>query len=263
MNYQNQVPDSYLNQVKVILPEQQYQNDAPVPPPQEMPQVPYSYFYIPPQIQQDEVFYFERPRKELDLKLFESIDPQKIVQTGDIQSVEFYLKTILNSKVTGRNKQLGTKSMSNAFTIMQLGAQYLTKLRANRYLPFGASPTANGDAYLMNLNEQLITNANYQISELSEIMNQLEFQVTRLQTDITKLRNKKRKLQDVVEKAELLKTKRKLQRKKKEHEQKKKKSLRRDELSEGQVPPSEINNFNTIQVKVGSLKFPQIESYEF
>lgn len=239
-----------LNQVQVIIPEEPMQapmpNEMIAPSPQP---INYSYFYSPPPIQPDEVFYFERPRKELDLKLFESIDPRDFVHDGDIQSVEFYLKNILGTKVTGRNTQLGSPGMSNAFTILQLGAQYLCKLRQNRFLPFGASPTANGDAYVMSLNEQLIANSNAQIEELSGIITQLEFQISRMQTDVNRLRLKRRKIENVVDKVEKYNLKKSLQKKKKHHKKK-----HDDNLSEGQVPPSEIQRYNKIQVELGRLK---------
>jgi hypothetical protein len=225
----------------------------------ETPQIPlyypppmnYTYLYRPSVPAQDQTYFWDKPRSRFDTDLYEAIDVAQIVKNGDIQKIEFYLPKIVDSRILSSPEQIGSDAVSKTFTIMQMGAQYLLKLRKNGYLPFGVSPTADGDNQLIAMNDALISQTNAQLDDMQNTIIQLEMQSQRLESHLRRMRLKRRKLMKKYVMLKKYAIRRELKTKemkaKKRHSKKKKIS---EELSEGQVPPEDIKKCKTVHVRI-------------
>ena len=251
--------------VKRINEKMQAQNDVIFVPPKSkeqeelfQPQLPqyypppmnFTYLYRPSVPVQDKIFFWDKPRLNFNHKLFEAVDVNEIVKNGDIEKIEFYLPKIVDSRILSSSENIGTDAVLKSFSVMQMGAQYLLKKKKNRYLPFGASPTADGDGQLIAMNEALIAQTNNQLNDMQNTINQLEMQSQRLLSEIRKMRIKRKKYMKkyiAVKRYIIRKELKTKEHKKKEKLQKKK---RMEELSEGQVPPEDIKKYTTLHVQI-------------
>lgn len=214
------------------------------------PPTNYTYLYQPSVPFQDRIFFWDKPRLNFNHKLFEAIDVSEIVKNGDIEKIEFYLPKIVDSRILSSNENIGTNAVLKSLSVMQLGAQYLLKLRKNRYLPFGASPTADGDDRLIAMNGALIAQTNAQLNDMQNTINQLEMQSQRLISELRKMRMKRKKYMKkyIMVKRYIIRKELKVKEHKKKEKHQKKKLM--EELSEGQVPPEDVKKYTTVHIQI-------------
>ena len=209
------------------------------------------YMYKPPIPQPERRFFWDKPMERFNSKLFESIDVQEIVKKGQMDKIEYYIPGLIKARLPP-DDSFGTKSMRNAFQILQLGAQYLYKLRQNNFRPFGQSATAEGDQRLIEINDSMIAQTNQQLEQMQGIISQLEIQIQRLSTEVRQKKKTAKKYREkyfTVKKYQLKKEIKKNSDKK--HKKIKYKKLRpEDELSEGQVPPQKLKRYQLVNVRL-------------
>ena len=213
------------------------------------------YMYKPPVPQMERRFFWDKPMERFNAKLFESIDVQEIVKKGQMDKIEYYIPRLIKARLPP-DDSFGAKGMRNAFQLLQLGAQYLYKLRQNNFIPIGQSATAEGDQRLMEINDSMIAQTKVQLEQMQGIISQLEIQVQRLSTEVRQKKRTAKKYKDryfTVKKYQLKKELRKKTEKK--NKKRKYKKLRpEDELSEGQVPPQKLKKYQLVNVQLATVE---------
>jgi len=143
--------------------------------------------YVP----RDITHYWFPRRNDTPLHIIEQVNVDTIARSGDIYSVEHYMKLI---NFTNPPKMFGTQSSTNAFLILQLGAEYLQALKCNFFKPLHSPLQKVMDQSIIDQNNIMMDEYQRVLSMQTDIINQLNMQNNRLAKEIRGLHKVKHRI---------------------------------------------------------------------
>lgn len=208
---------------------------------------PASFQFLPPP--KDKVFLWKKHHKKLNKELLASLDLEHIVKSGDISTVMYFFQQIVESNIFSMEEEdIGSKGFTNAFRILQLGADYLLQLRERNFLPFCSSFTEEGDMQIQYMNEEFLNSVAQQLNDMAMLQQQLRIQERRLANEIRELKKiKKEKMDSIIElKRERIRNHH--HRRNKHHHKKMRKAQKEMEEEEGIVHFNSTDNVRIVNV---------------